>query len=160
MKVRDIIAEDFVNYKYPSMFIITTTCDWKCCIEAGRDISMCQNVNTLSTPIKDISDSVIYNMFVNNPITKSIVVGGLEPFQQFDELFHLIDYFRSNECACDFVIYTGYNKDEIESKVDVLKIYQNVVIKYGRYIPDSQSRFDGVLGINLASDNQYAERIS
>jgi hypothetical protein len=32
-------------------------------------------------------------------------------------------------------------------------------MKYGRYIPNNKGRFDKVLGVQLASDNQYAERI-
>lgn len=160
MKVRDILAEDFVNYKTPSMFIITTTCDWKCCIEAGRDISMCQNSGILSTSIKDIPDTLIYDMFINNPISKSIVIGGLEPFLQFDEIVRLIDTFRRVDCNCDFVIYTGYNRDEIAKEISSLKAFSNIIVKYGRYIPDSVPRFDDVLKITLASENQYAERIS
>ena len=60
----------------------------------------------------------------------------------------------------DFVIYTGYNKNEIEDWIiDSLKNFGNVIIKYGRYIPDQEPHYDEVLGVNLASDNQYAERL-
>ena len=38
--------------------------------------------------------------------------------------------------------------------------YKNIIIKYGRYIPNQTPHRDEVLGVNLASDNQYAERIS
>ena len=41
MKIKGIIAEDFVNYKKPSMFIGFPTCTWKCEKECG--IEMCQN---------------------------------------------------------------------------------------------------------------------
>ena len=37
---------------------------------------------------------------------------------------------------------------------------KNIIIKYGRFIPDSKSRYDNILGITLASDNQYAEEIN
>jgi len=37
---------------------------------------------------------------------------------------------------------------------------KNIIIKYGRFIPDKEKHYDEVLGIYLASDNQYAERIS
>ena len=43
MKIKGLVDEDFVNYKQTSMFIILGTCDWKCCIEGGFDISICQN---------------------------------------------------------------------------------------------------------------------
>ena len=50
--------------------------------------------------------------------------------------------------------------NEILNKVTVLKRFPNIIIKFGRYIPNQQPHYDEVLGVNLASDNQYAERIS
>ena len=47
-----------------------------------------------------------------------------------------------------------------EIAVEELKKYPNIVVKYGRYIPNSESHYDEVLGITLASSNQYAEKIS
>ena len=63
-------------------------------------------------------------------------------------------------CNDDVVIYTGYYPDEIKDALDVLKGFKNIIIKFGRYIPNRQSRYDEILGVTLASDNQYAERIS
>ena len=40
MKLKNIIYEDFVNYKKISMFILTTTCSFKCEKEANC-IGMC-----------------------------------------------------------------------------------------------------------------------
>lgn len=60
----------------------------------------------------------------------------------------------------DIVIYTGYYKEEIEEYIDELKMFPNLIVKFGRYIPNHEKHFDEVLGIYLASDNQYAERIS
>jgi hypothetical protein len=37
--------------------------------------------------------------------------------------------------------------------------YKNIIIKYGRYIPNQTPHYDEVLGVYLASDNQYAVRI-
>ena len=41
-----------------------------------------------------------------------------------------------------------------------MKIYNhswdNIIIKFGRFIPDQKSTFDSVLGVELASQNQYA----
>jgi hypothetical protein len=42
MRVKNIVYEDFVNYKKPSMFIGTISCGGKCCIEAGIPFSVCQ----------------------------------------------------------------------------------------------------------------------
>ena len=38
--------------------------------------------------------------------------------------------------------------------------WENIIIKFGRYIPNQEKHYDDVLGIELASDNQYAEVIS
>ena len=77
-------------------------------------------------------------------------------------LFLFIKKFRefSND---DFVIYTGYNKEEERPQTLIKFIkenqYKNIIIKYGRYIPNQTPHYDEVLGVNLASDNQYAERL-
>lgn len=38
--------------------------------------------------------------------------------------------------------------------------WKNIIVKFGRFIPNQHPHYDEVLGINLASDNQYAEKIS
>lgn len=82
--------------------------------------------------------------------------------EQYDELFEFIDMLRNTyKCDDDVVIYTGYNREEISGIVERLAHrFSNIVIKFGRYIPNMKSRFDEVLGVELASDNQYAVRIS
>ena len=84
---------------------------------------------------------------------------GLEPFDSWNDLLELITRIR-NFADDDIVIYTGYNKDEIENKVCILSKYKNIIIKYGRYIPNRENHYDDVLGVYLASNNQYAEKIS
>lgn len=160
MRVKGIIAEDFSNYKLPSMFISAVSCDWKCCVEAGIDISICQNSALSSFPTYEIDDIDIFNMFIKNPITKAVVIGGLEPMLQFNEIVHLLDIFRSNGSDAIFVIYTGYYPEEISEKIELLR-GKNVIMKYGRFIPNLQdgSVFDELLGITLASWNQFSELI-
>ena len=63
-------------------------------------------------------------------------------------------------CDDDIVIYTGYNKEEIVDKITQLADFKNIIIKFGRYVPNRPSRYDEILGITLVSDNQYAEKIS
>ena len=154
-----MVMEDFVNYKVPSMFLITSICDWKCCKEANIDISICQNQSLTKQPTKTYSYESIYQAYVNNPITKAIVIGGLEPFDQFEEIFQLIFYFRAQGCDDMFVIYTGYNKHEL-SELYMLRMLKNITVKFGRFQPNNKPHFDSVLGVNLISDNQYAEVIS
>lgn len=42
----------------------------------------------------------------------------------------------------------------------ILKKYKNIIVKFGRYIPNQKKHFDPVLGVELASDNQHAEKLS
>ena len=158
--LKGVVMEDFVNYAKPSLFLITCKCDWKCCHEANIPITVCQNEPVVRQTTKEFLISSIYKAYIGNEITKAVVIGGLEPILQFEEVLSLLDYFRKQNCNDDFVIYTGYYKEEIEKEIEQLKKYPNVILKYGRYKPNSVSRFDDVLQITLVSDNQYAERIS
>lgn len=158
--LRDVVVEDFCNYKLPSMFLISSYCDWKCCREANIDESVCQNHGLISGTIKQFSYESLYQAYIDNNITKAIVIGGLEPFLQFEEILGLISYFREKGCMDVFVIYTGYYFSEIPEQIEKLRKMSNIIVKYGRYIPDKSSRYDEVLGITLASNNQYAEKIS
>ena len=160
MRVKDILHEDFINYKLPSMFISTCFCDYKCCTELGLDIGVCQNAPLAQSENIDIPDQTIYEHFVNNSITKAVIIGGLEPMIQINEVVNLINLFRIQGEDCPFIIYTGYYPNEIPEPLDRLKQYKNIIVKFGRYIPNSQSKYDEVLGVTLASSNQYAEVIS
>lgn len=160
MKLKQIIVEDFVNYKLPAMFIATSICNWKCCKEQNLDIRVCQNAPLSNSITKEISNQYIYEQFVNNPITKAIVIGGLEPMLQFDEVIDLIDYFRSRKELAPFIIYTGYYPEEIKEHIAQLKKYKNIIIKFGRYKQNDKQKYDEILGVVLASSNQYAKVIS
>ena len=160
MRVKDILSEDFINYKLPSMFIATCFCDYKCCKEQGLNIGVCQNAPLSQNPNKEIDDEIIYNQFISNPISKVIVFGGMEPILQIEEIIDLIDLFRSKGDKSYFVIYTGYYPNEIKNELTKLKQYDNIIVKFGRFIPNQPSRYDEILGVTLASNNQYAEVIS
>ena len=159
MVVKGIVDEGFVNYKTPAMEIITSYCSFKCDKECG--VQVCQNGALATAPSKDISTHSIIKKYLNNPITNAICFVGLEPLDQFDEVIHFI-YTLRNLYHCDdtVVIYTGYNKNEIEDKINYLKWFKNIIVKFGRYVPNDENRFDDILGVNLASQNQYAEVIS
>lgn len=158
--VKEVVDENFQDYKKASMFIATVKCDFKCLIEKGLDCGICQNSKTTRLPNKRILISDIFKRYSSNPLTHAVVVGGLEPMLQFEEILNLISYFRENGCDDDFVIYTGYYTEEIYKKVSLLKRFKNIIIKYGRFIPDSDSVFDEVLGVTLNSKNQHAVKIS
>ena len=160
IRLKGVIMEDFVNYKVPSMFLITSYCNWKCCKEANIDITVCQNQSLAKQDIKEFNYETLLKAYQKNNISQAIVVGGLEPFEQSYELIGLVKYFRDNKCTDTFVIYTGYYPNEIQSQIDKLKPLGNIIIKFGRYIPNHNPHYDNVLGIYLASDNQYGEMIS
>ena len=114
MLLKTIIDEDFVNYKVPSMFIGTAFCGGKCCVEAGIPLSICQNDEWRKAEPIFVEDSDICRRYLNNSITSAIVIGGLEPFEQFSELCGLLAALRNEyKCNDDVVIYTGYYPDEI-----------------------------------------------
>lgn len=160
MKIKGLKDEDFVNYKKPSMFIGSCICNWKCCIEQNLDKSICQNSALANSKTLDVPDDEIFMRYINNPITNSIVIGGLEPMLQFEEVRNLIKTFRNNGCNDDFVLYTGYYRSEIANEIEILSSeFSNIIVKFGRYIPGQEKHKDKVLGIYLASDNQYAEKI-
>jgi hypothetical protein len=155
MIVKDIIDEDFINYKKPSMFILTPKCSFKCCKEAGNEI--CQNMDMVKQPDIEIDNSKVIKRYLNNSITSAIVFGGLEPLDTFKDVYLFIKELR-NECLDDVVIYTGYYPEEIKNKIDSLSKFENIIVKFGRFIPGTEKKLDPVLGIELY-EPQWAERI-
>ena len=158
MKIKGLIDEDFTNYKLPSMFLITTTCDFKCCKELGNNI--CQNMDVVKQPTIDIDDDNLIKRYLENPITKAIVFGGLEPFEQFEEVYDFIHKLRFEyNCFDPVVIYTGFYPEEKVDELIRLSKFDKIIVKFGRFIPDQKPHFDQVLGIELASNNQWAEEL-
>lgn len=157
MKLRGLIDEDFVNYKKASMFLIFPHCTWKCEKECG--IKCCQNSSVAKLPIIEIETDKLIKRYLENPITHAIVLGGLEPLDSFDEVIELISKLRENS-QDDIVIYTGYKEEELNQKLEILKKYSGIIVKFGRFIPNAKHRYDEVLGVELASENQFARRIS
>ena len=153
MTVKTIIEEDFSNYKKPSMLIAMPRCTFKCNVE------YCQNSPLAKMPDIEVDDDELIQKYLDNNLTQAIVFGGLEPLDSWDDLIDFIIEFRliSDD---DIVIYTGYTKCEVKDKIEILwHFFPNIIVKFGRYVPDQQPHYDEVLGVYLASDNQYAERI-
>ena len=149
MKIKGIIDEDFVNYKLPSMFIIMPYCSMKC----GE--MNCQNSSLAREPVQDVGAKELIQRFIENPISEAVVFGGLEPFDSAEDLQTFITEFRNCSDA-HIVIYTGYTLEEVQDNFSWIYLYENIVIKYGRYIPNQKPHYDEVLGVELISDNQYA----
>lgn len=153
MKIKGIIEEDFVNYKKPSMYVAFPKCSFKC----GR--ADCQNSALAKEKDIEVSASYIIQAYLDNPIPSAIVCCGLEPFDSWEDLKDLIIKMRQHNDD-DIVIYTGYTEEELRDKVKWLSKYKNIIVKFGRFVPNQEKHFDGVLGVWLSSSNQYAKRIS
>ena len=161
MLIKGLIDEDFINYKLPCMTIMTNKCSFKCDRECGRQI--CQNSALAIAADIQIKSSSIVERYIKNDITHAIVFQGLEPLDTWEDTWKLISEFRM-QTLDDIIIYTGYTEEEVYGKmhyiINNLKQYPNIIIKFGRFIPNQTPHYDEVLGVNLASDNQYAKRIS
>ena len=161
MRLIGLIDEDFVNYKKPCMVLEMPVCDFKCDIECGMQV--CQNSELADAPMIDIDTEKIIQKYLNNPITEAIVFQGLEPMHEYSlpDVYQFIGWLRCAGCFDDIVIYTGYTEKELQINIKYLQALgiKNVIVKFGRFIPNQQSHYDPILGVPLASDNQYAKRI-
>jgi len=159
IRLKGVVMDDFCNYKRPSMFLISSFCDWKCCIEQKLPLTSCQNEPLHEYESKKFTYKSLYNAYKDNTITEAVVIGGLEPFIQDTEVYGLMKYFRSKGCKDKFVIYSGYTEDELKDNPLFLEMIKlgNLVIKFGRFVPNQKPHFDEVLGVNLISDNQYGK---
>lgn len=159
MRIKGITDEDFLNYKDPCLYLCTPFCDFKC--ELENKVSCCQNSSLAKAEIKTVDDDEIIQRYLANPITKAICFAGLEPFDSFGDMYDFIEKLRETyHCNDTVVIYTGCTEDEIEWHVDTLRPFGNIIVKFGRFIPGCEKHYDEVLGVNLASPNQYAKKIS
>ena len=155
MKTKGIIFEDTVNYKKTCMTISMPYCTFKC----GK--KYCQNSKLAKAPIVEIVNEKIISRYITNGFTHALCFQGLEPMDSIGELLEFIPLFRKYS-QDDIVIYTGYTEQECNDNrwIDKLKIYPNIIIKFGRFIPNQEPHYDEVLGVKLISDNQYAKKIS
>ena len=171
MKIKGIIDEDFCNYKAPAMYIAFGHCTFKCDAENGENL--CQNCKLVAEPDIEVSKETLIERYLSNPITSAIVLAGLEPLDDFTELFAFVDCARRQYHMTDpIIIYTGYTEEECmngqfsnrELRIDKtfaeewkLLLKYGVIVKYGRFRPNQEPHFDEVLGVCLVSDNQYAK---
>ena len=156
MKLKGLNDYDICNYKEPSMFLIFPNCTFKCDKECGRPI--CQNSALAHEPEAEIRNIDVVQRYLNNSLTHAIVCGGLEPLDSWEELWSFICVFRAFS-KDPIIIYTGYKEEEVQDKIKFLSQINNIIVKFGRFIPNSPHIFDTVLGVELASNNQYAKEL-
>lgn len=156
IKIKGLTDEDFLNYKKPSMFVAFPHCTFKCEKECG--IRCCQNSALATAPEISVDPKALAKRYVENRITSAIVIGGLEPLDDWEQLKDLMSAIRELT-QDDIVVYTGYREDEVAGRVEELSKYRNVIVKFGRFRPNQKPHHDEVLGVDLASDGQYAKRL-
>ena len=156
MKLKGIIDYDTVNYKEPCLTLLFNHCDFKC--DRLNGCQVCQNSGLTAEPDIEVSGEYIWNLYQQNPLTKAFCFQGLEPFDSYLDLLDLIMFIRIHkQCDDPIIIYTGYNEMEDYIVENSLRHYKNIIIKYGSYLLGHPPHFDEVLGVNLASNNQYAK---
>ena len=160
IEIKGIIWEDLVNYKKISTTLMMPKCSFKC--DKENRVQVCQNWELAAAPSQTVLIEDVIKKHMQNPLTEAIVLQGLEPLDSMVDVCTVAASLKALKCHDDLIIYTGYNKSEIEPA-----LIQNLafltpgklIIKWGRYIPNQKPHFDPILEVNLASDNQYAEEI-
>lgn len=140
------------------MLVAFPYCSFKCDIENGSQV--CQNWELAKARRITVEAEDVVARYVSNDLTKAVVFAGLEPFDSWQEMIGLIKAFR--EVTKDpIVIYTGYTEKELDVNLTYfqLVLFKNIIVKFGRYRPGQEKHKDEELGVELASDNQYAKRI-
>ena len=168
MYIKGLIDECFSDYKKPAMYIAMPKCSFKC--DKDNGCLVCQNSSLAHQASQLVSIKALIERYLANPITKAIVFSGLEPFDSAEDLYEFVRTLREDyQCNDDIVIYTGYTEYELtiddtgrteEASYNWLKHYPNIYIKFGRYIYGQEPHFDEVLGVRLASNNQYGKKVS
>lgn len=152
MLLKGIIEEDFSSYKLPSMLLAFPYCTFKC----GE---FCQNIPLVQSKNIEYDIPALINRYMKNKITSAVIFAGLEPIDSFSDIISFISQFRK-VCNDEIVVYTGFEEHEITDKTRILSQFKNIIIKFGRFVPNQEKHYDEILGVELASPNQYAKIIS
>ena len=158
MILKGIIDCDFVNYKEPVLTLEFPKCNFKC--DKLNGYQVCQNSALAREPDIEISFTEIWDLYKKNPLTKGFCCQGLEPLDSMSDLLDFIRFIRkTKQCNDPIIIYTGYNQYEYDGVEGALVNFTNIIVKWGRYILGEEPHYDKILGINLASNNQWSEYI-
>lgn len=158
MTLKGIIDTDYVQYYKPCMTLMFPKCSFKCDKESGRQI--CINNRLTQSPNIEINVYTIIERYLSNDMVDTLCCAGLEPFDSPAELNRLLSLLRFCECDDDVLIFTGYTEDEVNEQFKWIYAHKNIIIKFGRFLPETPAVFDDLLQKKLASRNQYAKRIT
>lgn len=131
MKVLYVKDEDFINYKKTSMFIGLPNCSGKCWKEKGLPCTICQNNSLRDSSVIDISVDDLIIRYDSNPLSESVVFGGLEPFDSEEDLNNFIHIFRYNhaDTVSDIMFFETREKVIHNKNIDYLYTAGMVKIK-------------------------------
>lgn len=158
MRLKGIIDYDCTNYKKPCLTLEFPYCSFKC--DKLNGCRVCQNSELALEPDIEVSGEAIWKMYKDNPLTKAFCLQGLEPFDSYLDLIEFIQFIRLyKKCDDPIIIYTGYERGEDPIVENDIRKYHNIIIKWGPYINNNTSYYNQMLGVRLASDNQWSEFI-
>lgn len=161
MNIFGIEENDTVNNGNFTTFIIQSgiSCTFKCDKESKCQI--CQNWQIRNQKTMTVDLMKLIERYDKNVLAKSITFQGLEPLDNLKQLLWFIYHFRK-EHHDPLYIWTGYTEEECEDLIYFLKDkmkYDNIFIKFGRFVPNCEKHFDKELKVYLASPNQYCKKI-
>lgn len=160
IEVKGIIWEDIVNYKKIGTTLMMPKCSFKCDKENG--VQLCQNKELAAAPSQPIHVNAFMRNYKSNTLTEAIILQGLEPLDSPVDVLTVAAALSDFRIKDDLVIYTGYYPKESPSYIipEIARIIPgDLIVKWGRYIPNQTPHYDSILGVYLASDNQYGEII-
>ena len=162
IELKGIIWEDMVNYKKIGSTFMFPKCDFKCDRENG--VQLCQNWELAAAPSQKYDIDELMRLYQIMILPESIILQGLEPLDSPIDIYTVAAAMQRHDITDDLVIYTGYNKnenDDITNIIDTVSFLTpgSLIVKWGRYLPNQTSHYDEVLGVKLASDNQFGEII-
>ena len=142
--------EVYNDYKKVGVLLATPTCNNNC--------KYCQNEYLKKKKPIEYDISEIFNFVKKNKLIKSFIFGGLDCMDSFDQTYDIIKEIRK-KFDYDIVLYTGKLKTDINLEIEKLKNFKGIIIKFGKYKKNKEKKYDELLGITLASNNQYSRRI-
>lgn len=159
IKLIDVKTDNISEYYKTNLLLAFPNCIGKC--------KNCQNTSLYDADVENYVIEDIINLYNNLNTHEAVVCAGLEPFDSGLNLLQLFKRFLMNKKPVDFVIYTGYNENEVSNIIrrfkDALNTYgkseDSLIIKFGRYLPQYKNKseeIDDILKVKLATTNQYA----
>lgn len=153
----DVKTDDVVDYKKTAILLAFPNC-FKYC-------RGCQNEHLRNRQPNLHKVDKIVKLYNRLDEHQAIVCAGLDPFDSLADLEKLIIAFNNNDKPVDFVIYTGYNYENVKYNYiheNMYKLITNdnfkLIIKYGQYDENNKNKYvSDILGVELIGDNQIVK---